>query len=302
MAADAGTRQEPGPLAGPGSVPDAMGAASLPSIDIDAALHNGWLELWYQPKVDLKRKCLAGAEALARFRHPDLGVLMPGNFRPEVVADSICRLTEQMLIAALEDWTMFAEAGFNLHFAINIPGPVLLKLRIATLVDEHRPNYDAWPGLIVEVTEEEIVRDLRLAQEIAARLRASGIEMAIDDFGAGYSSFASLRALPFVELKLHESFVRDCATDVTNAAICQTAIDLAHRLGSAAVAGAIGSAADLQALMAMGCDFGQGAMIAPSMPREHLLDLLVDRCQKADVRGQMSDARAQIETRSSSVL
>jgi EAL domain-containing protein (putative c-di-GMP-specific phosphodiesterase class I) len=282
MAGDAGTREEPGALAG--SILDAMSAASLPSIDIDAALRNGWLKLWYQPKVDLKRKCLAGAEALARFRHPDLGVLMPGNFLPEVVADGICRLTEQMLIAALEDWTIFAEAGFNLHLAINIPAGVLLKLPVAALLDEHRPNYDAWPGLIVEVTEDEIVRDLRLAQEIAARLRASGIEMAIDDFGAGYSSFASLRALPFIELKLHESFVKDCATDVTNAAICQTAIDLAHRLGSAAVAGAIGSAADLQALTAMGCDFGQGAMIAPSMPRECLLDLLVDRCQKAEVR------------------
>ena len=157
-------------------------------------------------------------------------------------------------------------------------------------------------GLIVEVTEDEIVRDLRLAQEIAARLRASGIEMAIDDFGAGYSSFASLRALPFVELKLRESFVKDCAAVVTHAAICQTAIDLAHRLGSAAVAGAIGSAADLQALTAMGCDFGQGAMIAPSMPRECQLDRLVDRCQKADVRRQRSDVRAQIETRCSSVL
>jgi len=112
MAGDAGTRQEPGALAG--SALDAMSAASLPSIDIDAALRNGWLELWYQPKVDLKRKCLAGAEALARFRHPDLGVMMPGDFLPEVVADSICRLAEQMLIAALEDWTFLQRYCANL--------------------------------------------------------------------------------------------------------------------------------------------------------------------------------------------
>ena len=86
----------------------------------------------------------------------------------------------------------------------------------------------------------------------------SGITIAIDDFGAGYSSLSSLRDLPFAELKIDRSFVRGCATDATNAAICQTAIDLAHRFGSAAVAEGIESQADLQALMVMGCDFGQG--------------------------------------------
>jgi EAL domain-containing protein (putative c-di-GMP-specific phosphodiesterase class I) len=70
------------------------------------------------------------------------------------------------------------------------------------------------------------VRDMRLAQEIAAQLRGSGINIAIDDFGAGYSSFSSLRELPFIELKLDGSFVKNCATDVSNAAICQTAVDL----------------------------------------------------------------------------
>ena len=73
------------------------------------------------------------------------------------------------------------------------------------------------------------MRDMRLAQEIAHQLKVSGIKIAIDDFGAGYSSFSSLRELPFIEIKLDGSFVKDCATDATNAAICQTAIDLARR-------------------------------------------------------------------------
>src|SRR5271166_2376142 len=256
---------------------DSMSARPRPRIEIDEALRNGWFEMWYQPKIDLKRKCLAGAEALARIRHPHFGELPPGSFLPEVAEDGILRLAEHMLIAMLDDWTMFDEAGFNLHLAINMPAGVLLNLPIAALVDDHRPNSDAWPGLILEVTEDEIVRELGLAQEIAAQLRSSGVDIAIDDFGAGYSSFSSLRALPFVELKLDEGFVKDCATDITNAAICQTAIDLAHRLGSAAVAGGIETATDLQALMAMGCDFGQGTMIAPAMPQQRFLDLLEDR-------------------------
>jgi EAL domain-containing protein (putative c-di-GMP-specific phosphodiesterase class I) len=262
------------------SLVDSMHSEHRPRIEIDEALRSGWFEMWYQPKIDLKRKCLAGAEALARVRHPTHGVLLPGTFLPGVAEGSIARLTEHALIATLTNWTKFEEAGFNLHLAINVPVSVLLKLPIPDLVDKHRPKSERWPGIILEVTEDQIVRDMKLAQEIAGQLRVSGIKIAIDDFGAGYSSFSSLRELPFVELKLDASFVKNCATDATNAAICQTAVDLAHRFGSAAVAEGIESAADLQALMVMGCDFGQGVLIAPPMPQERFLELLRQRVNK----------------------
>jgi EAL domain-containing protein (putative c-di-GMP-specific phosphodiesterase class I) len=238
-----------------------------PRIEIDEALHKGWFEIWYQPKIDLKRKCLAGAEALARIRHPTFGVLLPGTFLPGVTENSIANLTEHALITTLQTWPKFDEAGFNLQLAINVPVSALFKLPITALVEEHRPRSDRWPGIILEVTEDQIVRDLKRANEVATRLRESGINIAIDDFGAGYSSLSSLRELPFVEIKLDHSFVHNCATDATNAAICQTAVDLAHRFGSAAVAEGIENPADLQALMVMGCDFGQGALIAPPMPQ-----------------------------------
>jgi EAL domain-containing protein (putative c-di-GMP-specific phosphodiesterase class I) len=253
---------------------------SRPRIAIDEALAKGWLEIWYQPKIDLKRKCLAGAEALARIRHPEQGVLLPGSFLRDASDASIALLTEHALIETLRNWPMFDDAGFNLHLSLNVPVSALLTLPIAELVADHRPQSDRWPGLIVEVTEDQIVRDLRLAQEIANRLRVSGIKIAIDDFGAGYSSLSSLRDLPFVELKLDHSFVRSCATDPTNAAICQTAIDLAHRFGSAAVAKGIETQADLQSVIAMGCDFGQGVLIAPPMPQATFLDLLMQRAGK----------------------
>ena len=103
-------------------------------------------------------------------------------------------------------------------------------------------------------------------------------------------TLSSLRELPFVEIKLDHSFVHDCATDATNAAICQTAVDLAHRFGSAAVAEGIEHAADMQALMVMGCDFGQGALIAPPMPLESFLDLLLQRTGKPRPHGAAEDA------------
>ena len=257
-----------------------MSDAVRPRIAVAEALRNNWFEIWYQPKIDLKRKCLAGAEALARIHHPQLGVLQPGNFLPEVDQDSVAELAEHALLATLCDWTMFDEAGFNLHLAVNVPVSVLFKLPIPRLVDEYRPKSERWPGLILEVTEDQIARDLALANEIATQLRVSGITIAIDDFGAGYSSFSILRDLPFAELKIDHAFVAGCATDAANAAICQTAIDLAHRFGSAAVAAGVERQADLQALMVMGCDFGQGALIAPPMPKQRFLELLRQRMNK----------------------
>ncbi len=256
------------------------GGASAPRVGLDEALREAWLELWYQPKIDLRKKCLAGAEALARICHPKHGVLLPGSFLPGVDEESMAHLTEHALVSALRDWGAFDAAGFNLRLAINVPVNLLLKLPIAEIVAEHRPEAAHWPGLIVEVTEDQIVRDIKRAHEIATRLRISGITVSIDDFGAGYSSFSSLRELAFAELKLNHSFVQNCSMDATNAAICQTAIDLAHRFGSAAVAEGIETMTDLQALQIMGCDYGQGILLAPPMPKERFIALLQQRMNR----------------------
>jgi EAL domain-containing protein (putative c-di-GMP-specific phosphodiesterase class I) len=248
-----------------------MRARPRPRIEIDEPLRHGWFEMWYQPKIDLQRKCLAGAEALARLRHPRFGVLPPGSFLPDVGEGSVQRLAEHVLIAALTGWTILDREGFS----------VLVEVPIPAIVGEHRPRSERWPGIILAVTEDQIARNVRLAQDIAGQLRTSGVDIAIDDFGAGYSSFSTLRGLPFTQIKLDESFVKNCATDATNAAICQTAIDLAHRFGSAAVAQGIERAADMHALMVMGCDLGQGMLIGSAMPEGHFLELLRRRLNSA---------------------
>ncbi|HKY86531.1 MAG TPA: EAL domain-containing protein [Pseudorhodoplanes sp.] len=253
---------------------------TAPRINVHQALREKWLEIWYQPKIDLKRKCLAGAEALARIHHPNLGVLLPGQFLAGVDDETLALLTEHALLTTLYDWDTFNDAGYNLHLAINVPVSALLRLPIPTLVKESRPQSPSWPGLVVEVKEDQIVRDIKLAQEIARQLKVSGVTVAIDDFGGGYSSFASLRELPFAELKIDNTFVKDCATEGINGAICQTAIDLAHRFGSVAVAEGIENMADLQALQAMRCDFGQGVLLAPPMPKERFIGLLNQRNNK----------------------
>jgi EAL domain-containing protein (putative c-di-GMP-specific phosphodiesterase class I) len=178
------------------------GTAEKP-VSIDDALRNDWLEIWYQPKIDLKRKCLAGAEALARIRHPQEGVLWPENFLPGADDDALATLTEHALLTTLRNWTSFADAGFNLHLSVNIPASALGKLPIVRLVEENRPQSKHWPGLILEVAEDQIVRDIAQTRKIAAELKAGAITISIDNFGAGYSSFASLRDVPFAEERRH---------------------------------------------------------------------------------------------------
>ena len=230
------------------------------------------IELWYQPKIDIKQRCLAGAEAFVRI----------GDAAPpaDLAEDDCAHLIEQALLATLRDWSIFDEAGFNLRLSLDVPVHLLDRLPIERLVTENRPKAEYWPGLMIEVAEDQFVRDIRRSQEIAAKLRVSGITVAIDNFGAGYSSFSRLREISFAELKLNASFVKGCAVDPTNGALCQTAIDLAHRFGSAAVAEGIETVADLQAMQIMGCDFGQGPLIAPPMPKADFLAMLQKRMNR----------------------
>jgi EAL domain-containing protein (putative c-di-GMP-specific phosphodiesterase class I)/CheY-like chemotaxis protein len=249
----------------------------LTVVNLDEALANNWLELWYQPKIDLRNKAFAGAEGLIRCRHPLHGVLSPDSFLPGASERSHASLTEHVIETALRDWDDIAETGVHMHAAVNTSIGALANLQLPALIREHRPKSDKWPGLILEVTESEVVKDVALMHEISTQLRIYGITFAIDDFGEGFSSFARLRELPFAELKLDRSFVKGSGTDTRNAGICQTIIDLAHHFGAVAVAEGLENAADLQAVHRMGCDMGQGYFLARPMPKDNLIALLRQR-------------------------
>ena len=218
--------------------------------------------------ISLRSTCGANAlqapKRLVRVHHPQAGLLWPEDYLAALDEESLLKLSEYSLVTSLRHWTVFAEAGFGLRLSINVPASLLPKIPVSALVAAHRPQSEKWPGLILELTEDQIVRDLPAIRQIAKEFKTSAIALAIDEFGAGYSSFSSLRDLPFTELKLHALFVKNCAVDVTNAAICQTAIDLAHRFGSVVVAEGIDAIADLQALIVMGCDLGQGMLACPT--------------------------------------
>ena len=260
-------------------------------IDLDEALRNGWIEFWYQPKIDLRKKQLVGAEAFARARHPIHGILMPGAFMPGAKESSLITLSERALSKALKAALGFAKLGVNLRMAVNIPVNALMKLNIAEIVQTYRPQFEKWPGLIIDVTEEQIVTDLALANAITKDLEHLNVKLAIDDFGRGYSSLVRLKDLPFAELKLDRGFVTDCGTDKVNAPLCKTVIDLAHNFGSVAVAIGIEKASDAVALVSMGCDYGQGFLLGQPMPEERFCSLLR---QRASSQGRPGPAPARV--------
>src|SRR3974390_1205339 len=113
--------------------------------------------------------------------------------------------------------------------AVNVPMSAFVKLPIPQMLREARPRAENWPGMVLEVTEDQIIHDLNLANDVAAALRALNCTLALDDFGAGYSSLARLKQLPFSELKIDRSYVTNCHTDRVNAGLCETISELAHR-------------------------------------------------------------------------
>ena len=196
-------------------------AAAAVRIELDEALDNNWIEFWYQPKIDLRKKQLAGAEAYARARHPQHGIVLPAAFMPGASEASVVRLSELALDNALKAGVIFAELGINLRLTVNIHAAALVKLPIEDIVKAHRPSADKWPGLIIDVREEQIIADLALAAELGKRLEPHNVRLAIDEFGRGYFALAQFGEMPFAELKLDRAFVADCGTDKVNCAAVQ---------------------------------------------------------------------------------
>ena len=254
-----------------------MPPAVAARLELDDAIKNKWIEFWYQPKIALRRKQLAGAEAYARVRHPQHGLVLAGAFTANASEAGNVKLAELALESALKTSAHFSKLGVNLRLSVNIPVPALLKLSVPEIVQAHHPADQKWPGLIIDVPEEQIVGDLALASDLSKKLEPHNVRLAIDNFGRAFSSLAKVEELPFEELKLDRSFVADCGTDKVNAPLCKSVIDLAHNFGRYVVAVGIEKAADALALVSMGCDYGQGFLLGQPMPEERFISLLRQR-------------------------
>jgi EAL domain-containing protein (putative c-di-GMP-specific phosphodiesterase class I)/CheY-like chemotaxis protein len=237
-----------------------------PIIQVIEALRNNWVDLWYQPKIDLKSAQVCGAEGLIRARHPLHGIVMPENLLPPAGDRDYQPLTEFVVKRAMADWSRFARQGLPLKLSINAPVSVINTPAFIALVRSALPNDPKFPGMTIEVTEDEMIRDSEWAREVANQLKLYNVDLSIDDFGSGYASLSRLNDLPFAEVKIDRSFVSGCASNKLKHSLCQTVVDLAHRFGATACAEGVETNEDLRAVMAMQCDSAQGFLFAKAMP------------------------------------
>ena len=261
-----------------------LSLAAAASANLDDAITKNWIEFWYQPVIDLRKKRLVGAEMYARIRHPEAGIILPAGFIAGGSPACIYKLSEMAIASALKAGASYTKLGINLPINVNIPIEALEKLPLDRLILDQYAHATNWPGLIIDIAEDQIIANLGLAVELAKKLARINVKIAIDNFGKGYSSLAKLTDLPFAQIKLDRTFIVNCGTDTVNAPLCKTMIDLAHNFGQMAVAIGIENAGDAMALVAMGCDYGQGFLLGQPMPEEHFTALLRQRGVKGKKR------------------
>ena len=271
--------------------PTETGTKLIP-IDLGDALRNRWLELWYQPKIDLKSLSVCGAEALLRARHPQHGIISPAQLLPPASDPLYQPLSRFVVQQALVDWQWFADQGKALKLAVNIPVSVMHAPDFIDVAREALPKDPRFPGLIFEITEDDVIRDADAIYEIATQLKLYNIRLSIDDFGTAYSSLSRLRDLPCVELKLDRSFVSGCSADGAKQSLCVAAIELAHGYGLTVCAEGVETAEDLRTLIEIGCHTAQGYLFAKPMDPPSFLQKLLGNAGKPQGKPASSERPA----------
>ena len=232
--------------------------------DLRSALRNDELELHYQPQIDLETGAVVAVEALLRWPHPRLGFVPPLDFLPLAEEAGLMRpLTAFVLGEALGQCADWRSRGHNLTVSINVSATNVLDVEFVAVVEEQlRRNSVPADSLILEITETTLISDLERCGQVVDRLRELGCTVSIDDFGAGFTSLASLGKLAVGEVKLDRSFLTTLDRQPNSRALIESTISLAHALGLQVVAEGIEEAATLETLAGLGCDLAQGYFIA----------------------------------------
>jgi EAL domain-containing protein (putative c-di-GMP-specific phosphodiesterase class I) len=254
---------------------DDMNARAHERLAMEMALHRALrhqeFELHYQPKVGLASGRIVGAEALLRWRHPERGLVPPGEFIPLAEESGlILPIGAFVLEAACAQIRAWRDSGLpNVPVAVNLSARQLNGQDIPALVAQilAASGLDA-SALELEVTESQIMHNVEAAAAMLHRLRAMGVRIAIDDFGTGYSSLAYLKRFTINTLKIDRSFVRDIAPGNDDAAIVSAIVAMAHRLKFSVVAEGVETAEQLAFLRAAGCDEVQGYYYSPPIPAD----------------------------------
>lgn len=231
--------------------------------ELRRALDRDELTLAYQPIYALANGRLVGVEALLRWRHPERGLVTPGEFI-SVAEESglIHQIGEDVLRAACAQARLWQDQGLGTRLSINVS---VHQLRRRAFLDQLRTvlaSTSVDPGLLeLEITESLIVEDASEALKTLKSLDELGVRLAIDDFGTGYSGLSYLKRFPIDTVKIDQSFIRDISVDADDAAIVRAIVAMAKSLKLSVVAEGVETGEQLAFLSSLGCDFAQGYLL-----------------------------------------
>ena len=240
------------------------------------AMQSGALQAWFQPKKSLHDGLIVAAEALARWEHPDLGLLMPADFLPSLVRlgleKELLLLFIKQTIAAQASW---ASQGYEIPVSINLPTHLLDDDDLADeLHDYVRAEGGIAAKLGFELMECSTTQDISKYYAGACRLRMKGFGLAQDDFGQGFSSYFNLVSTPFTELKIDRALVHGCVENENLASALASIVALGRQLGLEVVAEGVESQEELALLRKLNCDRVQGFLISRAVSSGRFSDLL----------------------------
>lgn len=236
--------------------------------DLRVAIDEHQLELYMQPKVCMTSGDVVGAEALVRWNHPELGIIMPDEFVPMLEeSGSISQLTHWVLAEALHHCALWKHDEIDLPISVNLSVQDLKDEGLEIVIDQMLHDLGLKSSnLVLEITEQALTQNLASAVDVLNQLRNRGIRISMDDFGTGYSSLHQLKHLPIDELKIDRDFTRELPSDEVDIAIVRATIQLARTMGLDVVAEGVESEEGWHFLAGEGCKEAQGYLISKPMP------------------------------------
>ena len=252
----------------------APGNAVFTLDEILAGLRADEFEPFYQPKIELRTGRVKGAEALARWRHPRQGIVMPYAFIGSLEEGTeISELTWSMLAQGARDCRSWRDAGLDLDVSINLSGKQLADPGISDAITWQVAQQGLDPKhMILEITESAAITEVGRVLENLTRLRMKGFGLSIDDYGTGYSSMQQLTRIPFTELKIDQSFVMHAARQESSRLILESSLEMARKLNIVSVAEGVETQEDWNLLRQSDCDLAQGFHFARPMPSGELAE------------------------------
>lgn len=238
---------------------------ALPTIDAAQALRADWLELWYQPKIDVRSLTIQGAEGLIRLRHPTWGIMPPAQFLPDADDPNFAELSDFVVRQAAADWLSFLPDSGHVELSINLPVSFFNDPAAIETLASRLPQHPAFRGLIVEINGTDLAGNVELAKAAARQLRFLNVAMSIDDLGADWPLLMEIGDCPFAEIKVDRAFVTGAADSRLKQATCRSIIELADQLGARTVAEGVETRADFMMARELGFDVIQGFFFGKPM-------------------------------------